>query len=63
MLTKINFKELLNYHERNNYDVTVAVKKFDFQFPYGILKIKNMIITSVAEKPLYHYDVSAVFIY
>lgn len=59
ILTRINFKELISYHERNNYDLTVAVKKFDFQFPYGILKIKNKIINSVAEKPLYHYDVSA----
>ena len=58
ILTRINFTELMRYHKKNNFDVTVVVKKFNMKFPYGILKIKNAAIKSVMEKPVYHYDIS-----
>lgn len=59
ILTRINFTEFMRYHKRNNFDLTVAVKKFHMKFPYGILKIKDKTIHAVTEKPVYHYDISA----
>lgn len=58
ILTRINFAELIRYHKKNNFDITVAVKKFNMKFPYGILKIKNSLVKTVTEKPVYHYDIS-----
>jgi NDP-sugar pyrophosphorylase family protein len=59
ILTRINFLEFIKYHKRHNFDLTVMVKKFEMQFPYGILSINNKTIHKVTEKPIYYYDISA----
>lgn len=58
ILTRINFKEFIRFHKRNNFDLTVVVKNFHLKFPYGILRIKNKTIKAVTEKPVYNYDIS-----
>ena len=58
ILTQINFLEFIKYHKRDNFDLTVMVKKFEMKFPYGILNINNKIIQKVTEKPIYYYDIS-----
>lgn len=58
ILTRIDFAQLIKFHKKNNFDITVVVKKFSMKFPYGILKIKNNTVRSVTEKPVYDYDIS-----
>lgn len=47
---QINFKDLINYHKKNNFEATVCTKKNITSIPYAILKKRNNKIV-FKEKP------------
>jgi dTDP-glucose pyrophosphorylase len=51
LLTKVNFGHLLEYHNNNKFDITIASKKYEIQIPYGVLEIDETKITNLKEKP------------
>lgn len=59
LLTKVDFVELLNFHLHHNGDATMCVREYDFQVPYGVVKSKDHIITSIEEKPRHTFFVNA----
>ena len=59
LLTKIDFKELLRFHFQEGVDVTMCVREYDFQVPYGVVKTDGKYITSIEEKPVHHFFVNA----
>ena len=59
LLTNVNFEYLYDYHISNNSIATMCVRTYDFQVPYGVINIENSKITSVKEKPIQKYFVSA----
>ena len=59
LLTKVNFEHLLDFHLENKMDITVCVKEYDFQVPYGVIKINECRIEGIEEKPSYSFFVNA----
>lgn len=59
ILTNTNFEHLCNHHHSCNALATMCVKEYDFQVPYGVVGIENGRISSVEEKPVYKFFVSA----
>ena len=59
LLTKVDFIELLNFHLDHGADATMCVREYDFQVPYGVVKSKNHLITSIEEKPKHSFFVNA----
>lgn len=59
ILTNVNFEHLHNYHIMHNALGTMGVREYDFQVPYGVVNIKEDKITSIAEKPIHKFFVSA----
>jgi dTDP-glucose pyrophosphorylase len=59
LLTKVDFTELLRFHELKGGDATMCVRKYDFQVPYGVIEEKNGQITSINEKPVHKFFVNA----
>ena len=59
LLTKVDFIELLNFHIDHGADATMCVREYDFQVPYGVVKSKNHLITSIEEKPKHSFFVNA----
>jgi len=54
-----NYKDLLKFHDRNNYDVTLVGSMINYCVPYGICEIENEgKLVSLKEKPEYSYLVS-----
>ena len=51
LITKLDLKNLANYHISNNSDFTVSVKDRDFEIPFATVEIKNNKILSLEEKP------------
>lgn len=52
ILTNINYHNILDYHNNNKSDFTMAVFKKEFQNPYGVVKtIKNR-LKKIEEKPI-----------
>lgn len=59
LLTNINFEHLDSYHCLNHSMGTMCVREYDFQVPYGVVNIKDGKITSIQEKPMQKFFVSA----
>jgi len=59
LLTKIDFQQLLEFHIKQGGDATMCTKEYDFQVPYGVIKAKDQIITSIVEKPVHKFFVNA----
>ena len=59
LLTKINFKHLLENHESNQSKATMCVREYEFQVPYGVVKADKQKIVKIDEKPLHRFLVNA----
>ncbi len=59
LLTSINFESLLDYHKAQNAIATMCVREYDFQVPYGVVNIDGNRVTSIVEKPVHKFFVSA----
>ena len=59
LLTNIDFNQMLNFHHENKSFATMAVREYQTEIPYGVVKIKNSKATSILEKPINKYFVNA----
>lgn len=59
LLTKINFEQLLEFHERQEGVATMCVREYDFQVPYGVVDAKNYQMIGIKEKPVQRFFVNA----
>ncbi|MFR2812265.1 MAG: sugar phosphate nucleotidyltransferase [Escherichia coli] len=59
VLTNIDFERLLSFHNNNNADATICVRKYDYQIPYGVITGNGNKIVSMVEKPVHHFFVNA----
>jgi dTDP-glucose pyrophosphorylase len=59
LLTKVDFKNLLNFHCEHNSEATMCVREYDFQVPYGVVEIDDYNIKSIKEKPVHSFFVNA----
>jgi dTDP-glucose pyrophosphorylase/CBS domain-containing protein len=51
ILTTVDFRNMLAYHKKHRPDVTVGVRRYDLQIPYGVLECDGPVVTSFQEKP------------
>ena len=59
ILTQVDFKVMLNYHREHHADMTVAVRIYDIQVPYGVIEMKGHHVAGVQEKPQMRFFVNA----
>lgn len=59
IITKINFQELLDFHEEHKAQATLCVREYEFQVPYGVVYADEQRLVKIEEKPSYHFFVSA----
>lgn len=59
LLTKIDFQQLLQFHNEQNCAATMCVREYDFQVPYGVVEQNNNIIKGIIEKPIHKFFVNA----
>ncbi|MDA9344666.1 nucleotidyltransferase family protein [Gammaproteobacteria bacterium] len=52
VMTDVNYSNLLHFHESNNSEATMAIKKYELQNPYGVVNTKGLEIISFEEKPI-----------
>lgn len=51
IISKINFKNILDFHMKNDNSITMCVREYFLQIPYGVVKIKNELVLEFEEKP------------
>ncbi|WP_442594279.1 nucleotidyltransferase family protein [Neobacillus sp. D3-1R] len=59
LLTKVNFRLLLDFHNENKSHATMCVREHDIQIPYGVVKLDNQRLLAIDEKPIHRSFVSA----
>ncbi len=59
VLTHVDYQKVINYHIKNNADITCLVRPYQTQVPYGVANIQNNQIISIKEKPTLDFIVNA----
>ena len=59
VLTRVDFRAMLDYHREHGADLTVAVRRYDWQMPYGVIECEGPRVRQVREKPLFGFLVNA----
>jgi dTDP-glucose pyrophosphorylase len=59
LLTKVNFKGMLEFHESQAQLATMAVREYDVQIPFGVTELDGHKITGLVEKPVKRFFVNA----
>ncbi|MBI5885823.1 MAG: nucleotidyltransferase family protein [Deltaproteobacteria bacterium] len=59
LLTRVNFSQLLDFHTEHKAAATMCVRNYDFQVPYGVVKVDKHRLVSIEEKPSHRCFVSA----
>lgn len=55
IFTNLNVDNMMRFHMKNNYDITVGTRKHSFQIPYGVIDAENNSIQGLKEKPIIEY--------
>ncbi len=59
VLTKVNFRELLQFHVDSKAAVTMCVREYGMQVPYGTVQLSGHKVTGIIEKPSYQFFINA----
>ena len=51
LLTEIDMRRLIEFHEEGRNDITVVTRDFQLKHPYGVIELEGDQITNVVEKP------------
>ena len=59
VLTNVNLGHFLDFHTSHNSKATMGVREYNFQVPYGVLKLDQHRIIQIEEKPVHNFFVNA----
>lgn len=59
LLTKVNFKQLLEFHLDHKAAGTMCVREYDFQVPFGVVQTDSYRLRRIDEKPVQRFFVNA----
>jgi NDP-sugar pyrophosphorylase family protein len=59
ILTKLSMDQMIAFHESHHAHATVAVRTYDYQVPYGVIKASKDRLIGFEEKPVYSSLVNA----
>lgn len=59
LLTKVNYKHMLRYHQEHKALATICVREHNIQIPYGVARIEGNRLAGIDEKPSQHFFVNA----
>jgi len=59
LLTKVNFRQLLDFHNAHESFATMCVRDYHFQVPFGVVNIDQYRLQGIDEKPVHRFLVNA----
>ena len=59
ILTQVDFKAMLAFHREHKADMTMAVRQYSMQVPYGVVECEGPRVCSLSEKPKMPFLVNA----
>jgi NDP-sugar pyrophosphorylase family protein len=58
-LTGVQFSSLFAYHREQGADMTLGVRKYELDVPYGVVECEGPYLRAIREKPNLHFLVNA----
>lgn len=59
ILTQVNFQAMHAFHRAQKADLTVAVRQYDVQVPFGVIECDGTAVRKLKEKPVLNFFVNA----
>ena len=59
LVMEIDFAGLLDFHAKQNGGATIAVRPYQVEIPFGVVRAENGVLASLQEKPTAYYLISA----
>lgn len=59
ILTQVDFRAMLDFHRENRADLTLAVRRYEMQVPYGVIECEGARVQYLREKPQLGFLVNA----
>ncbi|MAO54666.1 MAG: alcohol dehydrogenase [Rhodospirillaceae bacterium] len=59
ILTKVDYRHLLDFHCAHNADATMCVREYDFRVPFGTVELDGDSVIRIEEKPVSRFFVNA----
>ena len=59
VLTDMNYRELIDYHNKSNKLITVCAAIYDIQIPFGTIELEEDKLANIVEKPIKKYLINA----
>lgn len=58
ILTQVDYKAMLAFHREHRADLTMAVRQYDVQVPFGVVECQGPSVVGLDEKPLLKFFVN-----
>ncbi len=59
IMTQVNYRAMLNFHKEHQADLTVGVRQYEIQIPYGVMVCDGANVQKLTEKPKQNFLVNA----
>lgn len=59
ILTQVDFRAMLAFHREHHADLTVAVRPYALQVPYGVVECEGAKVSRLTEKPSLNFFINA----
>lgn len=53
LLTKINFSQLLDFHNEQNVEATMCVREYSYSIPFGVVRLEDNRLMGIEETPIH----------
>jgi dTDP-glucose pyrophosphorylase len=59
IMTNLDYEKLIKHHEKQKTKATMCVREYEYVIPYGVVKVKDYVITNLIEKPKKIFNINA----
>jgi dTDP-glucose pyrophosphorylase/CBS domain-containing protein len=59
IITGVPFQEMFNFHRKHRALLTVGVRKYDVEVPFGVVELDEVHVNEIREKPSFNYFINA----
>lgn len=59
VLTQVDFRAMYAFHREYKADITLAVRQYDVDVPYGVIESDGVFVKGLREKPRFNFFVNA----
>ena len=59
LITNVNFANMLAFHRESGAQATMAVREYEFEVPFGVVRVQGDRMAAIDEKPVHSFLVNA----